>query len=62
MKKTYISPITDIITYIPGHHLLAGSIDSINPTGEGLPAITRGEGDGGGDPSSFTNKGLWEEE
>lgn len=62
MKKTYISPVTDIIIFMPCNHLLAGSIDSINPTGEGLPTITRGGGDGGGDPSIFSNKGLWEEE
>ena len=64
MKKSYISPITDIIIYFPFHHLLAGSVDGIKTEGN-LPNITRGEGDdgdGGGDPGSFTNKGLWDEE
>ena len=56
MKKSYITPTTDIIIYIPSI-LLAGSIDGIKTEGS-LPNITRGEGDGGGDPSLFTNKGL----
>ena len=61
MKKIYITPETDIIHYSPGQ-ILAGSIDCIKSQGDALPNITRGEGDGGGDPSLFTNKGLWEEE
>ncbi len=62
MKKPYFTPAIDIIIYIPSQQLLAGSVDSINPTGNNLPPITPGDGDGGGDPGSFTNKGLWEEE
>ncbi len=61
MKKTYIRPETDI-THTEPFHILAGSLTMMSPQGENVVPITKGEGDGGGDPGSFTNKGLWEEE
>ena len=60
MKKRYSTPSTHITPY-EITQILAGTM-TINPGGSGQQPITPGDGDGGGDPGSFSNKGLWDEE